>query len=134
MEQREEAGAPLGLKDLIARAKSRIREVDVRDAAALLGSGALFVDVRESEELAGGRIAGALHVPRGVLEAKAAHDSPVREPALAPERPIVVYCASGVRSALAAETLQTLGFGDVRSLAGGFAAWTQGGHPVEPGR
>ena len=92
----------------------------------------LFLDVRESEEIAGGRIPGALHVPRGLIEPKAAHDSPAREPRLSDfDQTIIAYCASGVRSALVADSLQVLGFSNVRSLAGGFAAWKDGGHSIE---
>lgn len=123
-----------GMKELLEQTRARIREIGVGDAAALSSgeSDVLFLDVRESEELAGGRIPGALHVPRGLIEPKAAHDSPARETQLANfDRPIIAYCASGVRSALVADTLQVLGFSDVRSLAGGFGAWKDGGQPIE---
>ena len=67
----------------------------------------------------------------GILEPKAALDSPARDSQLSdPERPIITYCGSGARSALAAATLQQLGFSQVRSLAGGFQAWTQEGRPI----
>ena len=124
----------LTLSEILKGARERVREVGPAEAARLLAEdeGLLLLDVRESEELAGGRLPGALHVPRGVLEPKAASDSPARLPELSdPSRPILVYCATGVRSALAADVLQSLGFGDVRSLAGGFAAWQSEGHPVE---
>jgi rhodanese-related sulfurtransferase len=123
-----------GLRDLVAEAKGRVREVDAAAAAAFLDAtpGALVLDVREPAELAAGRLRGALNVPRGLLEPKAAADSPVRDAALAdPARPVLVYCASGVRSLFAADVLQVLGFTDVRSLAGGFAAWQQAGRPIE---
>jgi len=124
----------MGLKELLADAKLRIEEIAAHEAAALLEQDAsvLFLDVRELEELRSGRIPGALHVPRGLLEPKAAADSPAREPELAdPGRLIIAYCASGARSALATDSLQVLGFREVRSLSGGFAAWTEAGHPVE---
>ncbi|MDX1649762.1 MAG: rhodanese-like domain-containing protein [Myxococcota bacterium] len=123
-----------GIKDLVGEAKGRIREVDASEARAELDAEprTLVLDVRESEELAAGRLPGALHVPRGVLEPKCAADSPAREEAFQdPERPILVYCGSGVRSALAADTLRELGFARVASLAGGFAAWKEAGQPVE---
>lgn len=122
-----------GLRELLQNARSRIREIEPADAVKLLRDepGALFLDVRESEELAGGVIPGSLHIPRGLLEPKAAHDSPVREPRLADfDQPVVVYCASGVRSAFAADSLQGLGYSNVTSLARGFAAWKDGGHPI----
>lgn len=123
-----------GLKELLQGARSRTREIDAAEAVEVLKSagGALFLDVRESEELAGGRIPGSLHIPRGLIEAKAAHDSPGRVPELSDvDHPVIVYCASGVRSLLAADSLQGLGFSDVRSLAGGFGGWKTQGHPVE---
>jgi len=122
-----------GLKDLLAETRTRVQEITAGDAAGLLAAKAkvLFLDVRETEELAGGRIPGALHVPRGLLEPKAAADSPMREAQLAdPDQTVVVYCASGVRSLLAADVLGTLGFRDVRSLAGGFGRWKSEGHTV----
>ena len=123
-----------GLKDLLAEAKSRIEKISPAAASALLDSaeGTLFVDVREPDEYRAGHLPNALLVPRGLLEPRAAADSPVREPLLEDQnQPIVTYCASGVRSALAADSLQVLGFRNVRSLAGGFAAWMKAELPVE---
>lgn len=123
-----------GLKELLVEARARITEVSVNDARTLLetDSNALALDVREEAELQSGRIPGALHVSRGLLEPKAAADSPMREDALADQnRLILVYCASGVRSALAADVLQVLGFTRVRSVVGGFNAWSEAGLPVE---
>ena len=123
-----------GMKELLQGARSRIQEIGATDAATLMAkeSETLFLDVRESEELADGRIPGALHIPRGLIEPNAAHDSPARDPELSDfGRPVIAYCASGVRSAFAADSLQVLGFSNVRSLAGGFAAWQKGGHPIE---
>jgi len=123
-----------GMKELLAQAKGRIREVDAQAAKAALDAEprTLVLDVRETEELAAGKLPGALHVPRGVLEPKAAADSPAREPAFEDaERPILVYCGSGVRSAFAADRLRELGFTRPVSLAGGFAAWKEAGLPVE---
>lgn len=123
-----------GMKDLVQAARVRVKEISAAEAAQLLETRAevLFLDVREAEELAGGRIPGALHVPRGVLEPKAAADSPLQEPHLSdPDRTIVVYCASGVRSLLAADTLGEFGFRDVHSLAGGFGGWKSAGQVVD---
>lgn len=125
-----------GIKELLAEAKGRIREVDPPTARAECDAEprTLVVDVREAEELAAGRLPGAMHVPRGVLEPKAAPDSPARDEAFAdPERPVLLYCGSGARSAFAADTLRQLGFTRVASLAGGFAAWQEAGLPVEKG-
>lgn len=123
-----------GLKDILAEARNRITEISVVDTRTLLEkpSDGLVLDVREEAELAAGRIPGALHVPRGLLEPMAAADSPMRKDALANrDQLILVYCASGVRSTLAADVLQVLGFSNVRSVAGGFNAWVEAGHPVE---
>lgn len=124
----------IGMKELIADARSRITEIDPEAAEHEFGRDptTLALDVRESEEFSLGRLPGALLIPRGVLEPKAALDSPARDPRLSDlERPIIAYCGSGARSALAAVTLQLLGFSQVRSLSGGFDAWSQQGRPVE---
>jgi rhodanese-related sulfurtransferase len=121
------------MKELIADARSRIEEIDPEAAESeLRGNPAtLALDVREAEEFSLGHLPDALLIPRGMLEPKAALDSPARDPQLSdPERPIIAYCGSGARSALAAATLQQLGFSQVRSLAGGIEAWTQEGRPI----
>ena len=123
----------IGMKELIADARSRIEEIDPEAAESELRGNptTLALDVRESEEFSLGRLPGALLIPRGILEPKAALDSPARDSQLSdPERPIITYCGSGARSALAAATLQQLGFSQVRSLAGGIEAWTQEGRPI----
>jgi sulfur-carrier protein adenylyltransferase/sulfurtransferase len=113
----------LTYRELLERARSEIDEVDARGARAL--DGALFVDVRERDEWVEGHVPGAVHVPRGSLES--------RIEGVAPDRgvPVVVYCASGARSAFAARTLGELGYGDVVSLAGGFRDWKRNGFEVE---
>jgi len=123
-----------GLKDIPAEARERITEISVEETQTLLQkpSDVLVLDVREEAELKTGQIPGALHVPRGLLEPMAAEDSPLRKDALANrDQLILVYCASGVRSALAADVLQVLGFSNVRSIAGGFKAWVEAAHPIE---
>ncbi|MGE0861681.1 MAG: rhodanese-like domain-containing protein [Gammaproteobacteria bacterium] len=121
------------LKDLVVEAKGRIREISVAEAAAALeGANApLVLDVREPGEWAEGHLPGALLVPRGLLEAKADLEFPGREPRLADRaQAIIVHCASGGRSAMAADVLQQMGFTNVCSLAGGFGAWKDAGQPV----
>jgi sulfur-carrier protein adenylyltransferase/sulfurtransferase len=110
-------------KDLIRRVKSEVREVSVEEACALL-PGAGLLDVREGEEWAQGHLPGALHIPRGFLELKVEEALPDKS------RPVVVYCAGGTRSALAARTLADLGYRDVVSLAGGWGRWKESGQPV----
>jgi rhodanese-related sulfurtransferase len=102
------------------------------DAAALIAKGeALVVDVRDAPELqAGGKIPGALNVSRGMLEFRADPDSPYHDPAFDRSRTVLLYCASGGRSALAGKTLQDLGYRDVRNL-GAFKDWVEKGGSVE---
>lgn len=109
-------------RDLLAAAKAEIREVDTAGAEALLDAGGVAVlDVREPDEYDQGAIPGAVHIPRGHLEAQV-------EGRLADkDTPVVVYCAGGVRSAFAAKTLQELGYADVVSMAGGFGKWKDEG-------
>jgi rhodanese-related sulfurtransferase len=99
-------------------------EMDPRRAAELLGEGgAQLVDVREPYEHEAGRIAGSLHIELQRLAGEAA--------ALDPERPVLFYCRSGSRSALAADAFAASGF-DARNLDGGLEAWVAAGLPIEP--
>jgi rhodanese-related sulfurtransferase len=112
--------------DLIAEAKQRIRESNVGELRAALDTpGApVLLDVREPNETNLGRIPGAIVLPRGTMETKIE--------ALVPrDADLVIYCASGNRSALAADTLQQMGYSSVSSLAGGWNAWVHSGGPVE---
>jgi len=110
----------------LSSVKKAIREVTVEDVKKLLDDRAAFklIDVREGEEHSAGRIPGALSVPRGFLEMR------IDEKAKRDER-LILYCAGGVRSALAAKTLADLGFEDVSSMAGGYGRWTDRGFPVD---
>jgi sulfur-carrier protein adenylyltransferase/sulfurtransferase len=110
----------MGYRDLLRAAKARITEVDPAGAEARLGDAA-FLDVREQEEYEQGTIPGSVFIPRGHLEAQA-------ESRLADkDRPVVVFCAAGNRSAFAAETLEQLGYRDVASMTGGFDRWKNEG-------
>ena len=111
-----------GFRELLAKTKERIREVDPETAEALLPA-TTFLDVRELDEYEQGTIPGALFVPRGHLEAQIENRIPDHD------RAVVIYCAGGTRSAFAAETLQTLGYTDVVSMAGGFGRWKNEGRP-----
>ena len=111
--------------DLINDAKARIREVDATEALRRhTSSGATFLDVRDQQEVNLGRIPGAIHISRGTLETKA-------EGAIPRDARLVVYCGSGSRSALAADTLRQMGYTDVCSLAGGFRAWAEAGGDID---
>jgi rhodanese-related sulfurtransferase len=116
--------------DLVADARRQIHEIDPGQLASQ-ASDCILIDVREPAEFDTGHIAGAINIPRGVLEFQVdAHPAVanVREPALShKEQPVVVYCRTGGRSALAALNLQRMGFSDVRSIAGGLTDWAAAG-------
>ena len=117
---------------LIGEALAEVASVSVDDALTFAGGeDALFVDVRERAEQSAGAIAGAVAAPRGFLEFIADPASPMHNPALSSGKRLVVYCASGGRSALAAKTLQDMGYAEVANLTGGFQAWSEAGGPTE---
>lgn len=119
-------------RELVARASAAVDAVSVEEARRLWEEGRVqFVDVRETVEWHQGRIPGAVHVPRGSLEFLADPSVPGHKPELHAGRRLVLYCAAGGRSALAALTLKEMGFGDLCHVAGGFDAWRQGGFPVD---
>lgn len=118
---------------LVAEAKARIENVSPREAAGELARGdALLVDLREPEERREhGTIPHALHAPRGMLEFYADPTSAYHRPEFDPERRTILYCASGSRSALAADTLRHLGYVRVAHLDGGIKDWRAAGQPIE---
>jgi rhodanese-related sulfurtransferase len=120
-------------KSLVDAANAAVDRLSVDEAALLAGQdGMVFVDVREPAEWQAGHVPGAVHVPRGLLEFKADPSLPAaHEKALDPAKKLVVYCASGGRSALAAKTLKDMGYPDVVNMTGGFGTWSQAGKPVE---
>jgi rhodanese-related sulfurtransferase len=119
--------------ELVAEAKGRVENLSVDEVAAELTSGdAVLVDLREPEELsASGKIPGSVHVPRGMLEFRADPTSAYHQEPFDPSRRVIVHCAAGGRSALAAATLQDMGYTNVAHLEGGFTAWKDAGRPVE---
>ncbi|MEQ1715946.1 MAG: rhodanese-like domain-containing protein [Hyphomicrobium sp.] len=121
------------LKELVAQASQSIETLSASDAASLSGKpGVLFIDVREFEELQKtGKISGALHVPRGVLESQIDPSSPAHKPELGSSSKLVLYCATGGRSALAAKTLKDMGVENAAHVSGGFSALQAAGLPVE---
>lgn len=121
------------VKDLVAEASRAVETLSAEEALARLGQpDTVLVDVRDGEELAKtGKIAGAVHVPRGFLEFQADPASPTHKAELAGGKRLVLYCASGNRSALAAKTLKDMGLGPVAHVAGGFPALAQAGGAVE---
>ena len=117
---------------LIGEALAEVASVSVEDALALVGGeDAVFVDVRERAEQSAGAITGAVAAPRGFLEFVADPASPMHNPALSAGKRLVIYCASGGRSALATKTLQDMGYSEVANLTGGYQAWSEAGGPTE---
>jgi molybdopterin/thiamine biosynthesis adenylyltransferase/rhodanese-related sulfurtransferase len=110
-----------GFRELLAQTKKNIREVEPADAEGRLDD-ATFLDVRELDEYEQGTVPDAVFIPRGHLESQV-------ENKVSKDKPVVVYCAGGTRSAFAAETLQELGYTDVVSMKGGFGRWKDEGRP-----
>jgi rhodanese-related sulfurtransferase len=116
-----------GFLELVGKAKAGIRECTVADVKARLDRGDRFqlIDVREESEFAAGRVQGARHLGRGILERDVETLIPDRD------ADIVLYCGGGFRSALAAESLQKMGYRQVISMDGGYRAWREAGYPTE---
>jgi rhodanese-related sulfurtransferase len=119
---------------LVAEAKSHVASLTPEDVRAEMRQGAvLLVDIRESEErVEHGGIDGAIHVPRGMLEFAADPTSAYFRDEFDPGRRTILFCASGGRSALAADALLALGYAGAAYLEGGLQAWREAGLPVEP--
>jgi rhodanese-related sulfurtransferase len=119
--------------DLVAEAKQRVQNLTVEQTAEELERGdALFVDLREpNEREEHGAIPGAVHAPRGMLEFWADPTCSYHREEFDSNRRIVLHCAGGGRSALAADTLQQMGYANVAHLDGGFNAWKAADQPVE---
>ena len=119
--------------DMVAEANAAVDTLTVEDAKMLVGRDDVqFVDVRDGAELASqGKIPGAVHASRGLLEFYADPSAAYHKPELGSGKRLVLYCASGGRSALAAKTLKDMGIDNVANLIGGFTAWSQAGGPIE---
>lgn len=111
--------------DLVAEAKARVAEIDAANAIVRKAKGdTVFLDVREPNEWNLGHVPAAVHIPRGQLEGRV-------EGLVDRDKNIVVYCAGGSRSALAADTLRQMGYDHVTSLKGGFRGWAENGGEIE---
>ncbi len=121
--------------EMVAEAEKQVQNLTVDEAAQELEQGdAVLVDVREpSERAQSGYIAGAVEAPRGMLEFWADPTNPYHREEFDPGRRIILHCASGGRSALAAAALQNLGYDNVAHMDGGFKGWKEAGRPVEQG-
>ena len=114
-------------KELVQQARQRITEIGPEGARQRLEAGGVALDVREGHELADGHIPDAVHIPRGSLEIAAEEHEALQ----GRDTPICVYCQGGGRGALAAQSLQELGYTDVTSIEGGFQAWHKAGYPMQ---
>ena len=123
------------VKELVAQANSKVQTISVSDAMLRLNDAhTVFVDLRDSAELLNeGKIPGALHVNRGMLEFTLDPTLPYHNPVFASGKNFIFYCASGGRSALAADTAQSMGLAHVSHLGGGFRSWKEANNPVEDG-
>ena len=111
--------------DLYNEARARVPQIDAKEALELDAQGrATFVDVRDLNEVNLGMIPGAIHLDRGRLESKV-------EAAIPRDAKVVLYCAAGNRSALAADTMHQMGYTDVSSLSSGFRGWVEAGGEIQ---
>jgi len=121
------------VKEMLAEANAAVRRLNPAEVREMIGKGnALIVDVRDAPELAaGGKLKGAVHASRGMLEFRADPESPYHNPAFQKDKTVLVYCASGGRSALSGKTLKDLGYQSVCN-AGGFKELADAGLDTEP--
>jgi rhodanese-related sulfurtransferase len=106
-------------------AKSRVREVSVEETLERVSHGAMLIDVREDNEWDASHAAGAKHMARGIIDRDIVQTFPEKDTEL------ILYCGGGFRSALAADMIQKMGYTNVWSMAGGWAAWQEAEAPVE---
>jgi rhodanese-related sulfurtransferase len=119
-------------KDLVEAANAVVPRISKEQAQELIGNpNTLVVDVRDAAEVEqSGKVAGAVHVPRGMLEFRADPESPYHDQNFAKDKTVIVYCASGGRSALSGQALKELGYSEVYNL-GAFKDWAEAGGPID---
>ncbi|HEY2186775.1 MAG TPA: rhodanese-like domain-containing protein [Xanthobacteraceae bacterium] len=124
---------PSSVKDMLAAANAAVPRIQAADLRSLMSGGkVLIVDVRDAPELAaGGKVKGAINVSRGMLEFRADPESPYHNPTFQKDKTVVLYCASGGRSALGGRVLQELGYKSVYN-AGAFKDLAEAGMETEP--
>lgn len=125
------------VKQMIEAANASVPRVSPAEAKKLIAGGALVLDVRDAPEVEkSGKLEGAVHVSRGMLEFRADPESPYHDKQFDRSKPIIIYCASGGRAALSGQTLKQLGYEKVYNL-GAFKDWAEAGgaieRPIEPG-
>jgi rhodanese-related sulfurtransferase len=119
------------VKDLVAAANEVVPRISVDEAKQKIEAGALVVDVREPAEVEqSGKVAGAVHIPRGMVEFRADADTPYYDKNFAKDKAVILYCASGGRAALSGQALKELGYAEVYNL-GGFTDWVESVGAVE---
>lgn len=122
---------PVTVKDMMEAANAAVPRIDAEQAQRMIADGALVLDVRDAPEVeVSGKVAGAKHVSRGMLEFRADPGTPYHDPDFRKDRPVIVYCASGGRSALSGKVLKDMGFEQVFNL-GPFKGWVDAGGAVE---
>ncbi len=123
-----------GVQQMLTEANASIKTLNLDEAQAMLGrDDVLFVDLRDPRELSReGRIPGAFHCPRGMLEFWIDPASPYAKPQFQEDKTFVFFCAGGLRSALSAHLAQRMGLAPVAHIEGGFSAWKKSGLAVEP--
>jgi rhodanese-related sulfurtransferase len=121
------------VKSMVEAAKAEIEEIPAAEAVGLTGrEDVVLVDIRDIRELGrDGKVPGAFHAPRGMLEFWIDPQSPYFKPLFGEDKKFVFFCAGGLRSALAAKTAQDMGLKPVAHIIGGFGAWKEAGGPVE---
>jgi rhodanese-related sulfurtransferase len=121
------------VKQMMQEANAAVPKITPAQAQAMMAKGnALVVDVRDGTEVAkSGKVAGAVHVSRGMLEFRADPESPYHDKNFAKDKTVILYCASGGRSALSGKVLKDMGYGEVYNL-GAFKDWAESGGAVEP--
>lgn len=121
--------------EVVAKAKATIKECTVRDVNECINAGTILIDIREPAEFQRGHIPGSLHIPRGLLEFEIIPALQRHGISVAPEAcDIILYCGTGGRSALAAKSMDDMGFQNVRSMDGGIVAWAEARLPLDTPR
>jgi rhodanese-related sulfurtransferase len=121
------------VKQMMQEANAAVQKITPAQAQAMMAKGnALVVDVRDGTEVVkSGKVAGAVHVSRGMLEFRADPESPYHDKNFAKDKTVILYCASGGRSALSGKVLKDMGYGEVYNL-GAFKDWAESGGAIEP--
>lgn len=122
---------PVTAKELLEAANAVVPKISGKEAQEMVANGAVLLDIRDGTEIAvTGKAAGAVHIPRGVLEFKADPTSPTADKNLSTEKTIILHCASGGRAALAGKLLKDMGYEKVYNM-GGFKDWAESGGKVD---